>query len=83
MTKIDWSKYTSDTKIINLKRSGITELIWEGCPSGLKEIDLGYNMITEFKWENCPKGLEEIHLEGPFFWESFSNLESLGFINTH
>ena len=63
MVCIDWSRYTSDTIIIDdLSYNQITEMNWEGAPSGLQVIDLGSNRITKMNWEGAPTGLQKIYL---------------------
>ena len=64
MARINWSRYTSDTKMISLYGNRIAEMNWKDAPNGLLEIDLSNNEIAEMIWEGAPIGLQWISLDG-------------------
>ena len=51
---MDLSKYSKDTKEINLENNQLTEFSWKDAPQSLQTIYLYGNQITTFLWKDCP-----------------------------
>lgn len=64
MVQINWNRYNSDTRFVNLSGQEITEMNWDHAPPHLTTLNLYGNWITRMNWIDAPRKLTTVNLSG-------------------